>query len=158
MTVPLPKTAIPVGHKWNVPTTLQATDEDGRNQQLKARIAYELVKVKSGNAYISFRTEILTPVESEKVKSQIMQQKTKGYLVFDINRGRPIRKEIEWDETVQGYEGPDSYLQYLGRMTEKLVGGWMSSNPVTVLAPHWPPSSPKLPSDPCKSKLATASQ
>lgn len=121
VTIPLPKEAIPVGHKWNVPTTLQATDEDGRNQQLKARIAYELVKVKSGNAFISFRTEILTPVESEKVKSQIMQQKTKGYLVFDMNRGRPIRKEIEWDETVQGYQGPDSFLQYLGRMTEKLV-------------------------------------
>ncbi len=84
VTVPLPKEAIPVGHKWNVPTTLQATDEDGRNQQLKARISYQLVKVKSGNAYISFRTEILTPVESEKIKSQIMQQQTKGYLVFDI--------------------------------------------------------------------------
>lgn len=121
VTTPLPKEEIPVGHKWSVPTSFQATDEDGRNNQLKARIAYELVKVKGNHAYISFRTEILTPVESEKVKSQLLQQKTKGYLVFDMEQGRPIRKEIEWDETVQGYEGPDSYLQYLGKMTEKLV-------------------------------------
>jgi hypothetical protein len=121
VTIPLPEKAIPVGQKWNIPTTLAATDSDGRSHQLKARIAYELLKVKDGNAYIAFRTEVLTPVESQKIKSQIMQQMTKGFVVFDIAAGRPIRKEVEWDEKVQGYEGPDSFLQYLGRMTEKLV-------------------------------------
>jgi hypothetical protein len=151
VTVPLPKEAIPVGHKWNVPTTFQATDEDGRNQQLKARIAYELIKVKAGNAYISFRTEILTPVESEKVKSQIMQQKTKGYLVFDMSRGRSIRKEIEWDETVQGYEGPDSYLQYLGRMTEKLVDANVQQSS-SGAANSLSPLKPKVASQPVQIK------
>ena len=149
VTIPLPEKPIPVGHKWNIPTTLQATDEDGRNQQLKARIAYELVKVKAGNAYISFRTEILTPVESEKVKSQIMQQKTKGYLVFDMTRGRPVRKEVEWDETVQGYEGPDSYLQYLGRMSEKIIDGDSqqaneNSSPLTPLQPEIATKPPQI--------------
>ena len=73
------------------------------------------------SAYISFKTEVLTPVESPKIRSQIMQQMTRGYLVFDIDRGYPIRKEIEWDEKVQGFEGPDSLLEYLGRMTERLI-------------------------------------
>ncbi len=56
------------------------------------------------------------------------------------SRGRPIRKEVEWDETVQGYEGPDSYLQYLGRMTEKLIDGDASqaSANSTPLAPLKP--------------------
>ncbi len=121
VTIPLPEKAIAVGQKWNIPTSLAATDEDGRANQLNARISYELMKVKDGNAYISFRTEVLTPIESQKIKSQIMQQMTKGFVVFDIAAGRPIRKEVEWDEKVQGYEGPDSFLQYLGRMTEKLV-------------------------------------
>ena len=121
VTVPLPPGPIPVGQKWNVAKPLTATDEEGRTHELKARMAYELVKVKDGNAYISFKTEVLTPIESNKILSQIMQQKTKGYVVFDIKNGRPIRKEIEWDEKVQGYEGPDSFLQYLGRMTEKIV-------------------------------------
>lgn len=121
VTVPFPDSPITIGHRWNVPTSLPATDEDGLNHQLKARIVYELMKVKSGNAYISFRTEVLTPVESEKIKSQIMQQMTKGFVVFNIPNGRLVRKEVEWDEKVQGYEGPDSFLQYLGRMTEKLL-------------------------------------
>lgn len=139
--VPLPKQPIPVGHKWHVATDLQGTDEDGRNRLLKARIAYELVKVKDGNAYISFRTEVLTPIESQKIKSQIMQQMTKGYLVFSIADGRHVRKEVEWDEKVQGFAGPDSFLQYLGRMTEKLVDG-NSPTPDAKTAVLQPMSSP----------------
>ena len=100
---------------------LRAKDRDGALRQLKSRVVYELIKVKSNNAYISFKTEVLTPVESPKIRSQIMQQMTRGYLVFDIDRGYPIRKEIEWDEKVQGFEGPDSLLEYLGRMTERLI-------------------------------------
>lgn len=121
ITIPLPDQPIAVGQKWSTPTTLSATDEHGRNLELKARLAYELVKVAEGKAYIQFRTEVLTPVESDKVKSQIMQQKTKGFVVFDIQRGLPVRKEVEWNETVQGFEGADSFIEYLGKMTEKLV-------------------------------------
>ena len=121
ITVPLPTKAVTVGYKWSVPNTLRAKDKDGNPRQLKSRVVYELIKVKSNNAYISFKTEVLTPIESEKIRSQIMQQMTRGYLVFDIDRGYPIRKEVEWDEKVQGFEGPDSLLEYLGRMTERLV-------------------------------------
>ncbi len=119
--IPLPTAPITVGYKWSVPSMLRAKDRDGNPRQLKSRVIYELIKVKSNNAYISFKTEVLTPVESPKIRSQIMQQMTRGYLVFDIDRGYPIRKEIEWDEKVQGFEGPDSLLEYLGRMTERLI-------------------------------------
>ena len=121
ITIPLPKDPIAVGYKWYVPSQLTARDENGLTQTLKTRIHYQLSRVKGINAYISFRTEVLTPIESEKVKSQIMQQMTKGYIVFDLNRGLPVRKEVEWDEKVIGYEGPDSYLNYVGKLTEKLV-------------------------------------
>jgi hypothetical protein len=121
--IPLPTKPVTVGYKWSVPDTLRAKDRDGNPRQLKSRVVYKLVKVKSNNAYISFKTEVLTPIESEKIRSQIMQQMTRGYLVFDIDRGYPIRKEVEWDEKVQGFEGPDSLLEYLGRMSERLVIG-----------------------------------
>ncbi len=129
--VPLPDGPIAVGHRWYVPTTLTASDEEGRKQQLKARINYQLTKVKDENAYITFRTEVLTPVESEKVKSQLLQQLNNGYIVFDIQSGRHVRKEVEWNEKVQGYEGPDSFLKYTGRLTEKSLDG----QPVGQTAP-----------------------
>ena len=119
--IPLPTKPVTIGYQWSVPNTLRAKDKEGNPRQLKSRVIYKLVKVKSNNAYISFKTEVLTPVESEKIRSQIMQQMTQGYLVFDIDRGFPIRKEVEWDEKVQGFEGPDSLLEYLGRMSERLI-------------------------------------
>lgn len=115
---PLPKQAVPVGYRWYVPTTFSASDEDGKKLQLKARINYQLTKVKEDKAYISFKTEVLTPIESEKVHSQLVSKLNDGYLVHDITAGVRIRTEIEWNEKVQGYEGPDSFLQYTGRTTE----------------------------------------
>jgi hypothetical protein len=133
--VPLPAQPIQIGTKWNVTTSFQAVDEDQKTHQLKARIVYQLVKVTEGNAFITFRTEILTPVESEKIQSQIMQQKTKGYLVFDLSQGRLIRKEVEWNERVQGFEGGDSFLEYIARMSEKFVPDHTPPTPVATLAP-----------------------
>ena len=136
VTIPLPEEAIPIGHKWNVPTILQATDDQNQNKKLKARILYELARVKGDHAYIKFRTEVLTPVTSEKIKSTIMQQMTKGYLVFDMKRGRQILKQVEWDEKAQGFEGPDSFLKYVGRMSEKLADSDPSQqNGSSALAP-----------------------
>ncbi len=120
-TVPLPDKLIATGHKWFVPRPMTATDESDRTLNLQARTHYELVRVKLPHAYIAFRTEVLTPVDSPQVESQIMQQMTRGYLVFDIQRGLPVKKEIEWNEQVQGFAGPDSYLEYVARMTETLI-------------------------------------
>ena len=121
VTVPLPDKPISLGYRWNVPTVLNATDESRKNIRLKARISYELSKVENNNAFISFRTEVLTPIKSEKVRSTIMQQMTNGYIVFDMQRGYPALRHVEWDEKAQGFEGADSLLTYVGRATEKAI-------------------------------------
>ena len=125
-TFPLPTDRVRVGHKWNMPDSLRAKNEHGIEVLLKTRVHYELTKVKSRKAYISFKTEVLTPLESAKVKSQILWHLASGYIVFDLDRGMPVRREIQWDEKVQGYEGPDSLLKYSARRTEKLVDGALS--------------------------------
>lgn len=131
ITVPLPGDEVSIGHKWYIKSKLNATDENGRRVQLNSRIHYTLANVTGHNAIISFRTEVLTPVESDKVRSQIMQQLTSGYLVFDMNRGLLTRKEVEWDDKVHGYEGPESYLAYSGKLVEKIEkSGQASLEPV----------------------------
>lgn len=123
VTIPLPGKPIAVGHQWSVATTLSATDENGTAKKLKARIRYQLARVQGHKAYIKFKTEVLTPGLSEKIKSTIMQQMTDGFIAFDIQKGRPVLKRVEWDEKAHGFEGPDSLLTYVGRMTEKIVEG-----------------------------------
>ena len=119
--IPMPKDKVSVGHQWHVPTRFSGNDEHGRKRQLNAQVKYKLAKVKGKFAYISFNTVVRTPIESQKVRSQILQKLTRGYAVFDIPAGRIVRKEVEWNETVQGYEGPDSFLSYNCRLTEKFV-------------------------------------
>lgn len=121
ITILLPTRKVPVGYRWNVPMEFDATNEFGAAVQLKARRCYEFLKVKQGKAYVSFRTEVLTPIESEKTKSQILQKLVRGYVVWDFQKGLPVQKRTEWDEKVQGYDGADSYLKYVGRMSIKLV-------------------------------------
>ncbi len=128
ITLPLPKEPIAVGHEWFVPKQLNAKDKNGVQKQLKARIRYELARVKMPNAYISFKTEVLTPIESEKIRSQLIQQLTKGYVVFDIKRGLLVHKEVQWNEKVHGFEGDESLLSVDGKMVEKLLTDSVSQN------------------------------
>ncbi len=121
ITLALPTKKVPVGYRWNVPTEFEATNEFGAAVRLKARRCYQFFKVRQGNAYISFRTEVLTPIDSEKTRSQILQKLVRGYVVWDFEKGLPIQKRTQWDEKVQGYDGADSYLKYVGRMEIKLA-------------------------------------
>ena len=117
--IAFPDRPIPAGHQWYVPGNLSAKDEHGLLKQLDIRVHYTLTRVKKRKAYISFRTEVLTPVSSPKVRSKIMQKMTRGYAVFDLDRGYIVRREVDWDETVQEFEGVGSYLKYLGKYTER---------------------------------------
>lgn len=138
VTIPLPEKPVPVGYVWNVPTLLQATDDHDKNIQLKARVHYELAKVTGHTAYIRFKTQVLTPVTSEKVKSTIMQKMTKGEIAFDLEKGRPSVKVVRWNEKAQGFEGPDSFLEYVGKMSERLATNAVSksgSKSTAALAP-----------------------
>jgi hypothetical protein len=117
----LPKEPIAIKHRWNVPLNFQSSNENGANVNLKARRCYEFRKVKDGKAYISFRTEVLTPIKSHTVRSKILQKMIKGMIVWDIAKGLPVQKHVHWDEKVQAYNGADSFLKYVGRMTVKLV-------------------------------------
>lgn len=121
VTIPLPKEPIAIRHRWNVPLNFQSSNEHGAKVNLKARRCYEFRKVKDGRAYISFRTEVLTPIKSHTVRSKILQKMIKGMIVWDIAKGLPVQKHVHWDEKVQAYNGADSFLKYVGRMTVKLV-------------------------------------
>lgn len=119
--IAFPTNPISVGHKWNVNKTLPARDEYGVVKQINMRVQYTLEKVVDGKAYIAFETDVLTPLSSEKVRSQLITHMIKGLAVFDINRGSIVQREIRWDEKVQGYNTPDSFLHYQAMRTEQRV-------------------------------------
>jgi hypothetical protein len=118
--IPFPDEEISVGHKWHVPRTYPVTTEDGRVEQIPIRTRYEFEKVVDNKAYISVQSQILVPVESEKVRMELLQQMSRGFAVLDLDLGMLVQQEYEWNERVQGYPTPDAYLQYSCKITSKL--------------------------------------
>jgi hypothetical protein len=121
MLIPLPPKPILVKTEWAVPANVVVTMSDGRHKEIKTRQRYRLEKVETGIATISLQTQVLTPVSDSRVRSQLVQKLSKGTIKFDIDEGRMISKELDWDETVIGFNGPESNMSFLARMTERLV-------------------------------------
>ena len=94
--------------------------ESNRIKSIKTRQVYRLEKVETGVATISVKTAVLTPINSPRVKSQLVQRISKGQLRFDVDAGRLLSKQLDWDENVLGFNGPESNMKYLARSTESL--------------------------------------
>jgi len=121
LTIPLPEQPVKLGAKWSVPDEVRIRLEDGRVQKVQTRLAYTLDRVETGVATILVKTEVLTPVNDPKVHAQLVQRLTNGSLKFDIDAGRLISRQMDLDETVVGFSGADSVMQYLARLTEELA-------------------------------------
>lgn len=123
LTLALPEEALAIGTSWSVPREIKVRDPEGKIKEIKVRDSFTLEKVQTGVATIRVRTEVLTPIEAASVKAQIVQQLSNGTIKFDVDAGRVLSKELDWDETVVGFQGENSLMEYRARVTEKLLDG-----------------------------------
>jgi hypothetical protein len=121
MVMLLPPKPVRAGSRWYEPAELHVRHEDGRVERIKTRKRYTLKKVLTGVATIEVKTEVLTPVDDPKIESQLMQQLTNGEIRFDVDAGRILSRQIDWDSSVVGFSGADSMMKYLARFTEELL-------------------------------------
>ncbi|MCR9115398.1 MAG: hypothetical protein NXI22_00445 [bacterium] len=119
--MPLPGKPVKIGYRWFAPGEVTVRLPNEQVQRVKTRKAYTLKSVEGDIALIDLKTEVLTPVHSAQVKSQLVQQITAGEIKFDMKAGRLRSKNVTWDETVIGFQDPDSIMQYLAKFTEELV-------------------------------------
>ncbi len=123
LTLALPEKAMAVGDSWSVPREVKTRTGDGLVKPIKIREVYTLEKVKTGVATLSLRSEPLTPMADESIRAQVVQQLSNGTIRFDIDNGRMLSKQLDWDETVVGFQGANSLMEYRARLTERLVDG-----------------------------------
>ncbi len=123
LVVPLPPQAVGIGHTWHKPQEIVVRMKDGRVKRIKTRQQYKLQSVDEGIATIAFDTQILSPGirDQPKVMVQIVQKLTEGTIEFDIAAGRVIRQQLKLDETVIGFNGAKSIMNYSGRFNEELI-------------------------------------
>ncbi|TWU55426.1 hypothetical protein [Rubripirellula reticaptiva] len=123
LTLALPEEPIAIGDSWSVPREVRTRTEAGEIKIIKIRELITLKKVQTGVATLTIRSEPLTPIDDESVKAQVVQQMSNGTIRFDIDAGRMISKQLDWDETVVGFQGENSMMEYRARMTETLQDG-----------------------------------
>jgi hypothetical protein len=121
LTVPLPDQPVRVGQSWATDGELAVRMPDKTVRPIMTRQEYTLDSVKTGVAHITVRTQILTPVSDPAVQSQLLQRIKRGEIRFDIDAGRVLSQQMDIDETVIGFRGPDSIMKYLARLTEDMV-------------------------------------
>lgn len=121
LTIPLPDGAVKLGAEWSVPDEVIVRLEDRQIKKIKTRQLYTLQSVETGVATIHVETQVLTPVDDPKVKSQLVQRLTSGTIKFDLDAGRVLSKQMDLDETVLGFNGADSRMAYRARFTEEIL-------------------------------------
>ena len=120
LAVPLPEGPVKEGDTWETPEEVRLKIDDV-HLAIKIRQFYRLVTVQTGVATISVETQILTPVRDPKILSQLVQRMQKGTIKFDIDAGRLLHKQMDLDQSILGFNGPESHMQYLSRTTEEPV-------------------------------------
>ena len=120
ITIPLPAEAIAIGAEWSVPREMRIKLENGTHKSFKVRELYTLEKVSAGVATIRIESQPLTPLNDPNAESQLIQQLSKGQIKFDIDQGRVISKQLDWNEEVVGFRGPNTSLKYDARYTEEI--------------------------------------
>lgn len=118
--VPLPEGPVKEGDTWETPEDIRLKIDDV-NLTIKVRQFYRLVLVQTGVATISVETQVLTPVRDPKILSQLVQRMQKGTIKFDIDAGRLLHRQMDLDESILGFNGPESHMNYLSRTTEEPV-------------------------------------
>lgn len=121
ITLQLPEKPIAIGEQWTVPRELRITSEKTGPKLVKIRELYTLEKVQTGIATIKVKSEPLTPISEQSERAQLLQQLSNGTIRFDIDAGHVISRRLDWDTSVVGFQGPQSNMEYLARLTEDLA-------------------------------------
>lgn len=121
LTLTLPADPIAIGDSWTVPSEVKVRTEDQQVKTIKIRQVFTLKKVSAGVATIAIKSQTLTPIDSEGLRAQVVQQLSNGSVRFDIDNGYLLSKELDWDETVVGFQGPGSMMEYRAKMNEELI-------------------------------------
>ncbi len=122
ITLRFPENPVKIGSQWYAPNKINVSLKDKRVLQVKVRHKHTLRDVKNNTATIRVETEILTPgVNRPSIRSQLIQQMTQGVIFFDIEKGRVLRKILDWNENVVGFSGPDSSMRYIAQFKEELI-------------------------------------
>lgn len=119
LTIPLPQQKVKVGTKWSIPDEVKLKQDNGQIKKIETLQVYKLEKVETGVATISLVTQVITPLNDPKLRSELVQRLQRGTIKFDLDAGHLLNKQLDMTESVIGFNGADSQMEFLARFTEE---------------------------------------
>ena len=122
LTMPLPEKALQTGESWQIEKDLFLPKSGNVMLKVKTVQVYTLESVENDLATIDYRTRILTPIHDPGTEAQLVQCRTRGKIVFDLNKGQVVSQEQNLDHAVPHFSGEASTVRYINKFTEKWIG------------------------------------
>ena len=118
--VPLPKEKIRVGDTWRVPEEAILPQPNGTVKKVRLQKIFTLNSIRNDLAVISYKTERLSPIEEPKFEIQLFDKLTSGRVELDLKTGHILRQQTDVKGYVLGFEGENSSIDHVARLTEEL--------------------------------------
>ena len=117
--VPFPDEPVAVGDTWTLPYTIFLETKDHEVKTVKGLQKFTLENVTGPLATIRFRAVLLTVVGDPFLEAQLAEKLFTATARFDMEAGRMVKTQMEFDRTVPNAFGEGTLLVYRCRLTEE---------------------------------------
>lgn len=114
-----PEKPLKIGDSWSEKSDTKVTVDQNLKQTIDLKRTYKLDSVNGNLATISFRTVVLTPNLTPSIEVQLIQRETYGKLVFDMELGAVVSRNVETDKTLIKPAGDNTAMRAASLLVER---------------------------------------
>ncbi len=116
-----PDHPVSIGEKWNEKYEAELKVSESLTERVKYLRKFELESVENGQSTIKLSTILISQVVDPKLRVQLIQKAPTGNIVFDIEKGVIISRELNIDQTEFGIFGDRSKIRVSSKRIEKQI-------------------------------------
>ncbi len=120
--IPLPKTPVKVGDSWTDQIEVKVTISKGLTKNIAILRRYDLKAINGSQAVIEMNSTVATPIRDPKLNGQLIQRTPAGTILFDIENGQIVSRELKTDKTEIGVFDDNSSMRAVSSRIEKRLG------------------------------------
>lgn len=117
----LPENPVAIGETWKEEFKTRVAVDTKLSEQIALKRSYTLDKIEGTIAHITTSTYVLTPNRSPSIEVQLCQRKVRGTILFDMQRGALVSRDITATGDVPNAFGPKTNFLAKTSNVEKLV-------------------------------------
>lgn len=119
--VQMPHEPLQVGDTWYDELEVEVNITPTLQKPITLRRTYRLAAVDGNRATIELKTATITPVNDPAILAQLAQRTPHGTIMFDLEQGVIVSRDITIAETVIEPYGPKSRLDVKSRRIERML-------------------------------------